>query len=38
MAALLVRLRWWVIGFWVLACWGSLFVCPACRKPRAAET
>jgi RND superfamily putative drug exporter len=28
-AALLVRLRWWVIGFWALACLGSLFVLPS---------
>jgi len=27
-ADFLVRLRWWVIGFWTLACLGSLFVLP----------
>lgn len=29
MAGLLIRLRWWVIGFWALACLGSLFVLPS---------
>jgi len=34
----LVRLRWFVIGFWALACLGSLFVLPSLSESQGGAT
>lgn len=36
-AELLVKLRWWVIGFWALACLGSVFLLPTLSEKHGAS-